>query len=88
MERENSSSPTENTNPDRYVDEITREKIRKHISDPNDKITEQDLENVNTDIFKRPEEELRNENLKEEESTQPEEEIAPKAPNTWNILED
>jgi hypothetical protein len=88
MERDNNSNPSENTNPDRYVDEITREKIRKHISDPNDKITEQDLENVNTDIFKRPEEELSDEALKEDQSTKPEDEIAPKAPNTWNILED
>ncbi len=95
MEREKDNNPTENTNPDRfvddnnrYVDEVTREKIGKHISDPNDKITEQDIENVNTDIFKRPEEELSDEALKANESTKPEEEIAPKAPNTWDILED
>lgn len=92
MERDNQSNPTENNNPDRYVDEITREKIRKHISDPNDKITEQDIENVNTDIFKRPEEELSDEALKgdnadKSESTE-DDEITPKAPSTWNILED
>jgi hypothetical protein len=88
MERDNNSNPTENTGHDPYVDEITREKIRKHISDPNGKITEQDIENVNTEIFKRPEEELSDEALKEDQSTKPADEIAPKAPNTWDILED
>ena len=93
MERDNDTTPEEDSNPDRYVDEITREKIRKHISDPNDKITEQDIENVNTDIFKRPEEELSDEALKEDNSNKPEtnegdDETTPKAPSTWNILEE
>jgi hypothetical protein len=92
MERDNQSNPTENNYPDRYVDEITREKIRKHISDPNDKITEQDIENVNTDIFKRPEEELSDESLKGDNANKPEanedDDTTPKAPSTWNILED
>ena len=88
MERDNDNNPAENTNPDRYVDQVTREKIRNHISDPNSKITQQDIENVNTDIFKRPEEELNDEAMKEEKTTQPEEKIAPKAPNTWDVLGD
>lgn len=88
MERDNNSAPAENINRDLYVDEKTREKIHKHISDPNSRITEEDIANVNTDIFKRPEEELTDEALKENPSTDSKDEIAPKAPNTWDLLEE
>lgn len=94
MEPDKNNLPAENTRDDKYVDERTREKIHKHIADPNSRITEEDIANVNTDIFARPEEELTDEALKgdraPESKEEPEEEdkIAPKAPNTWDILED
>lgn len=86
MERDINGSPKENERDERYVDERTRDKIRKHISDPEDRITEEDITNVNTDIFKRDEDEaLSDDELKK--PTEPEDEIAPKPPNTWDILE-
>jgi hypothetical protein len=33
------------------VDTSTKEKIRKHLSDVNDVITEEDIKNIRTDIF-------------------------------------
>lgn len=86
MERDRNDSPNDNQEQDRYVDERTREKIRKHMSDPEDRITDEDIANVNTDMYKRSEDVLDEEELKKE--TKPRDEIAPKPPNTWDILED
>lgn len=90
MERDNNNIPADNNSGERYVDERTRDKIHNHIADPNSRITEEDIANVNTDIFKRPEEELTDEALKgdHEHRTEPEDEVAPKPPNTWDVLEE
>jgi len=88
MEPHNNNLPAENINSERYVDERTREKIHKHIADPNSKITEEDIANVNTEMFRRPDEELTDEALKGEHATEPQKEIAPKPPNTWDLLEE
>lgn len=81
-DREN-PTPEENLH-DLYVDEKTREKVRKHWSDPNDKITEQDIENVNTDIYARPTTDEEKEALEDKAD-----EITPeKAPNPWDIRTD
>ena len=93
MEPDKTSLPAENTRDDKYVDERTREKIHKHIADPNSRITEEDIANVNTDIFARPEEELTDEALKgdrtseNKEETGSDDELPPKAPTTWDVLE-
>jgi hypothetical protein len=89
MEPRNTKIPTEESRGEQFVDERTRDKIHNHISDPNSKITEQDIANVNTDIFKRPDEELTDEALMgDHPATESPEEPAPKAPNAWDILED
>lgn len=36
------------------VDRFTKEKIRKHLSDQTDVITEEDIKNIRTDIFIDP----------------------------------
>ncbi|HEX6915465.1 MAG TPA: hypothetical protein VF145_09500 [Chitinophagaceae bacterium] len=91
MSRENETNPAENPGGERYVDEKTKEKIRQHLSDPNSRITDEDIENVNTDIFKRDETELTP--GEEEEGAAPappeDEELPgtePKAPNPWDVL--
>ncbi|MCE3283375.1 MAG: hypothetical protein K0Q66_2112 [Chitinophagaceae bacterium] len=76
MERDINNKPAENEHEERYVDEVTRDKIRKHLSDPNSKITKEDIENVNTDIFNRDDE---TEGLGEE--------LPPTAPSAWDIKE-
>lgn len=73
MENEDLNKPTPDQH-ERYVDQRTRDKIREHISDPNSRITKQDIENVNTEIYKH-----------DEDITSLEDEIAPKAPNPWDI---
>ena len=67
-----------------YVDEKTREKIRKHWSDPNDRITPADIENVNTDIYARPETAEEDEVLKQ----QADDLSSAKAPSAWDIKTD
>lgn len=42
---------TENLSQILLVDTSTKEKIRKHLSDVNDVITEDDIKNIRTDIF-------------------------------------
>jgi hypothetical protein len=81
MERDINNPAPENDRHDAYVDEKTREKIRKHYSDPNDKITEEDIANVNTDIYARPatEEDEKDINKRLEEDT------PRKAPSAWDI---
>jgi hypothetical protein len=83
MERDTNNPAPENDRHEQYVDEKTREKIRKHYSDPNDKITEEDIANVNTDIYARPETE---EEDKADEDA--EEETPRKAPSAWDIATD
>lgn len=84
MERDINNPTPEQDPHELYVDEKTREKIRKHWSDPNDKITEKDIENVNTDIYVRPE----TEEEKEELDEKAEELTHKKAPNPWDIKTD
>ena len=76
MEQDINNNPSENNSGERYVDERTREKIRKHISDPNSRITKEDIENVNTDIFKR-----------DDEIEGFGEQLPPIAPSPWDIKE-
>jgi len=73
-------APTEDSH-ELYVDEKTREKIRKHWSDPNDKITPADIENVNTDIYARPETPEEDAALEQKAD----ELSADKAPSAWDI---
>lgn len=88
MDRDNDKSVTPEPNDDKYVDERTRDKIRDHLSDPNSRITEQDIANVNTEMFRRTDEEMSDEALMPDKKTDPEDKIAPKPPNTWDILEE
>lgn len=37
-----------------FVDEITKAKIRRHLSDINDKITDEDLQNIRTSFLPPP----------------------------------
>lgn len=84
MERDINSPEPGNDRHEIYVDEKTREKIRKHYSDPNDEITEEDIANVNTDMYSRPETEEEKEQLEERVK----EETQPKAPSAWDISTD
>jgi hypothetical protein len=81
MERDINSPEPGNDRHETYVDEKTREKIRKHYSDPDDKITEEDIANVNTDMYSRPETEEEKQQLEEKVK----EETPPKAPSAWDI---
>ena len=37
-------------NQEKFLDVVTKKKINKHLSDINDKITDEDIKNVKTDI--------------------------------------
>jgi methionyl-tRNA formyltransferase len=81
MEQDRNNPTPQDDKHELYVDEITREKVRKHWSDPNDKITEKDIENVNTDIYARPTTDEEKEALNDIA-----EDITPKkAPNPWDV---
>jgi hypothetical protein len=84
MEQDNNNAVPENRSHDLYVDEKTRDRIRKHLSDPNDKITEEDIANVNTDMYQRPE----TEEEKKEIEKRVDEDTPKKAPNAWDIQTD
>jgi hypothetical protein len=84
MERDTNNPTPENERHDLYVDEKTREKIRKHSSDPNDEITEEDIANVNTDIYARPATEEETDELEK----RVDEETPRKAPSAWDISTD
>lgn len=76
----NNATPGEDRH-DLYTDEKTREKIRKHWSDPTDRITEEDIRNVNTDIYERPETEAEKDELDEKADDI----TPPKAPSPWDL---
>ncbi len=81
MEQDNTSPTPQEDQHEMYVDEKTREKVRKHWSDENDKITDEDIKNVNTDIYARPNTEDENEELdKITEALEHKE-----APNPWEV---
>jgi hypothetical protein len=83
MEPNRNDQPSEESRDERYIDHKTREKIRKHISDPNDKITSEDIENVDTDMYNRPE----TEEEKKADEKEWKEEHPPKAGSAWDIDE-
>ena len=84
MERD-INGPTPEKHPrEMYVDERTREKIRKHLSDPDDEITEEDIANVNTDIYVRPATEDEEKEIEE----RLDEDVSKKAPSAWDVSTD
>lgn len=84
MERDINSPTPQSDRHDLYVDERTKERVRKHLSDPNDKITEQDIANVNTEMY----EHSATEEQQEQIDDIVEEDTAKKAPNPWDIRTD
>jgi hypothetical protein len=83
---------------DIFYDHVTKEKIRKHLSDINDVITEDDIRNVKTDHTiiqdleaqgeaKEKAEDLLEEQRKEEETEEGKGNSGPEIDNTsWNVL--
>ena len=90
MEQKENNPQSGHSGGDQFIDQRTRDKIRKHLSDPNDKITEQDIANVDTDMYKRPETEEDREKAEEEKKKAEEElkkDYPPKAGSAWDILD-
>lgn len=81
MQKDTNRETPANNDRDLYIDTKTREKIRKHLSDPNDKITDEDIANVNTDMYARPATDEEKKELEEKAD----EITAKKAPNPWDI---
>ena len=86
----------ETTDYKNLVDSKTQEKINKHMNDIDDKITEEDLKNIRTDMY---DELLRNENeeiteagknelTEEEKDKEKEKDESQKVNSAWNILEE
>ena len=72
-----------------FSDKATREKIDKHLSDINDKISEEDIRNVNTDITSGESDDGGIENANNEpaaNSIPPDEEV-PEIPSPWDVIE-
>jgi hypothetical protein len=84
MERDRDNVTPEKSPREMFVDERTRAKIHKHLSDPNDEITEEDIANVNTDIYARPATEEEEREIDE----QLDEEQTKKAPSAWDVSTD
>ncbi len=69
-------------------DDITRDKINKHLSDINDTISEQDIKNINTTI--PPSDTGVKENAEETPGSTSEtkdEESKEEMPNVWDIMD-
>ena len=84
MERDINSPTPANDRHDLYVDERTKERVRKHLSDPNDKITEEDIANVNTEMYEHPASEEENEEIEK----RVDDDTAKKAPSAWDLKTD
>lgn len=74
-----------------------QEKINKHMSDINDKITDEDIKNIRTDMYdellrndtdEENTEPVKNELTEEEKDKEQEKDESQKANSAWNILED
>jgi hypothetical protein len=77
-DRDNKKGASEVPDNERYVDKGTREVIWKHLTDPNHKITEQDIANVDTEMYNRP--------LPEDDEVKKEVDDLPnKAPSAWDV---
>ena len=84
MERDINNPTPQNDKHEAYVDEQTREKVRKHYSDPTDKITEEDIANVNTEIFEHSPSDEENEEI----DKRLDDDVHKKAPSAWDIKTD
>jgi hypothetical protein len=82
MSKEDNTPSSLHSRDDRYTDEATQKRIREHLADPNSKITEEDIANVNTDIFKRPP----TEEEKKADEKEIDESLPPKAGSSWDVM--
>jgi len=69
-------------------DEVTRNKINKHLSDIDDTISEEDIKNINTvtGTETNASKPVKNEEPKKEDDNKPDEEPEKEAPTPWEIL--
>ena len=69
-------------------DEVTRNKINKHLSDIDDTISEEDIKNINTvtGTETNAAKPVKNEEPKKEDDDKPDEEPEKEAPTPWEIL--
>ncbi len=72
-----------------FSDKVTRDKISKHLSDINDKISDEDINNVITNINSdgQIENEIEAENKKAAADLVPPDEEAPQMPTTWDVID-
>ena len=71
-------------------DEITRDKINKHLSDINDTISEQDIKNINTTIPQKDSEakEKLDERLDNEDLDNRDDKPKKEMPNVWDMVDE
>ena len=69
-------------------DEVTRNKINKHLSDIDDTISEEDIKNINTvtGTETNAAKAVKNVEPKKEDDDKPDEEPEKEAPTPWEIL--
>ncbi len=72
-----------------FSDKVTREKIDKHLSDINDTISDEDINNIITDINSdgQIDNEIEAANKKAAEAITPPGEEAPQMPTTWDVID-
>ena len=83
---------TEDT-PERYTDEITQSKIHKHLTDINDNISAQDIQNIDAnigslDVPKAGNKETKELSPDETDKDDNDEDNREQLPTTWNVLGD
>lgn len=78
----------ENTAP-KFSDKITREKISRHLSDISDIISDEDINNVITNINSddQIENDIEAANKKAAKDIVPPDEEAPQMPTTWDVID-
>lgn len=88
MNQSDNATGKENSE-DGFSDKVTREKIDKHLRDINDKISEEDIRNVITNINSddQIENDIEAANKKAAKDIIPPDEEAPQVPTTWNVID-
>lgn len=90
-EKEDQQNDSPGNEPKRFVDEVTQNKIDRHLHDINDVISEQDIRNIRTDIssskiFKN--DEIDNDRIPfTDKKMNGENDGKDQLPSTWNVLD-
>ncbi len=90
-EKEDQQNDSPDNEPKKFVDEVTQNKINRHLHDINDLISEQDIRNIKTDISSPSisgNDEIDNDRIPlTDKKTNEGNDDKDQLPTTWNVLD-